>query len=170
MENKPAVVVDTTRQEKFLREKYLMVDFHNLTLNGKSWLEIMEEYKNHVPNYIIESWKKEEEIWQERIKELEAEEFADKVEINHFELENKDLKETNTFLRKENNQLILDKSKLVDYSEENKELKKGLLLKDIPYQRLLGEFEGLLNGMLYYDLPEVVKEELRKKIKELEGK
>ena len=30
--------------QEFLRDKYKLVDFHDLTINGKSWLELMEEY------------------------------------------------------------------------------------------------------------------------------
>lgn len=31
--------------QEFLRDKYKLADFQGLTLNGKSWLEIMEEYR-----------------------------------------------------------------------------------------------------------------------------
>lgn len=30
--------------EEFLRDKYKLVDFHNLTINGYSWLDLMKEY------------------------------------------------------------------------------------------------------------------------------
>jgi hypothetical protein len=70
---------------------------------------------------------------------LMADKFADKVEINHLDLQIKDL--------------------------EN-----ALRLKAVPYQRLLGEYEGTLKGILAWDIPEELKEKLRLKIKDLESK
>ncbi len=30
--------------QEFLRQKYHVVDFHDLAINGKSWLALMDEY------------------------------------------------------------------------------------------------------------------------------
>ena len=39
---------------------------------------------------------------------------------------------------------------------------------DKTYDRLLGEFIGILKGLLWWDLPEELEEKIRAKIKELE--
>ena len=47
-------------------------------------------------------------------------------------------------------------------------MNKPLLKKECEYQRLKGEFIGTLKGILYWDIPEELKEIMLKQLKELE--
>ena len=47
---------------------------------------------------------------------------------------------------------------------------KSLLKKDIEYSRLLGEFTGTLEAILFWNIPVKLQRKLESKIKELKSK
>lgn len=66
-------LVEATEEntKNWMREKYKLVDFHNLTINGYSWLKLMAEFANENPVLEINT-KAQEAIKQalECLKEL----------------------------------------------------------------------------------------------------
>lgn len=66
------VEITEVSAEKFLRDKYKLVDFAGLTINGKPFTELMDEYAGSFARVIL-SWKKEEQIWHEELSSLRLE-------------------------------------------------------------------------------------------------
>lgn len=61
------------------------------------------------------------------------------------------------------------KEELMDATLYVTRLQKEIIKQNLEMSRLKGEFQGMLKGLISYDIPNEVKERMKQKIEELEN-